>query len=308
MKRVLTFLAVVIFAAACAGNKNILNTKMAKYPASKYITKIASADKKAAAKEAAAADLKAIFNGLPPYESSDIRRAGILSQVKAVEWWKDKASGKYYAVAALQRAGAQETMAPYYGPIDGKLGALKQRIETAPDKYSRLRAAMDMEPLLKQREQLDSEYKILAFDASAYEEDELYAFKAAYNKAFYDIKFNAVITGVDDEAVKTLLIDSLNSMGFYVGEGLTNYDVELQIKTGVDKYPSKTTDGLFWCTGTAVIALKDMQTQGIFATFTQYERIGASRAEEAQRRSLLAVGANSAPVIKQKLLEYVNKK
>ena len=89
---------------------------------------------------------------------------------------------------------------------------------------------------------------------------------------------------------------------------MKDYDIDLGIETVADNYPSKTTDGLYWSTATANVTLKDKQTEGVFAAFSQAQRIGASRAEEAQRRSLIAAGQASAPEIKVKLLEYIDKK
>jgi hypothetical protein len=294
--------------AACAGNRNILNEKMSKYPADRYITKIASAQDKKAAKENAVNELKKLFDGLDNYLDSEVRRESISSKVYGAQWWKDKASGKYYAIAVLERGPAQLTLQPFYASIDAKLANIQNRILSEQDKYVRLKNAVQMPPLFAQRRQLDEEYKLLAFDVSAYDEDKLYSFKSTYNKTFYDIKINAEITGVADESVKTHLIDALNSMGFSVGENLPDYDISLILKTSVDKYPSKTTDGLFWNTATVNVSLKDFAAGGIFATFTKSVKDGSSRADEAQRRSLLAVGADSAPVIKQKILEYIQKK
>ena len=308
MKKTALLLACSLIITACAGNKNILNEKMAKYPADKYITKLASAAKKDDAKTAALKDLKTLFDNLLPSEGSDIRRESILSKAYSAQWWKDKATGKYYAIAVLERGPAQQTMQPYYASIDGKLANLQQRISGEGDKYVRLKNAMQMPPLFEQREQLDKEYRLLSFDAGAYDEENLYAYKAAYNKTFYDIKINAVITGADDTAVKTYLIDSLNSLGFYVGENLPEYDIELAIETKVTNTSSQTTEGLFWADSTATISLKDAHTGGIFATFSKFARDGSGRQDEARRRSLISVGADSAPIIKHKILEYIERK
>jgi hypothetical protein len=97
-------------------------------------------------------------------------------------------------------------------------------------------------------------------------------------------------------------------MGFAVGEEMPSFDIELKINIKVDKVTSKTTEGLYWAYSTAVVSLKDMETGGIFATFSQFSKDGSYQTEEAKRRSLIIVGADSAPVIKQKLLDYVQKK
>ena len=63
IKKLTLLLVCAAALAACAGNKNILNEKMAKYPADKYITKIAAGADKNAAKEAAVKDLRTFFDG-----------------------------------------------------------------------------------------------------------------------------------------------------------------------------------------------------------------------------------------------------
>lgn len=308
MKRLAFVLISALFFSACASNRNILNEKMAKYPAEQYLTKVAFAQTKAEAKAAAAAELAKLFDGLPESEDSGIRRDNVLSLIKTVQWWKNKENKRYYAIAALERDPALKTIEPYYLPIDGQLNAITARIAGENDKFVKLKYAISMPELLAKREALDNEYRRISFDASAYNEESLYSYKSIYNKTFYDIKINAVLSGVDDITVKTYIIDALNELGFGVGEKLPNYDIELAMNTQIDKYASSTLDGLYWSTATATVALKDAATQGIFATFSETERIGSARGEEAKRRSLVAAGKKCAPTVKAKLLDYIQKK
>lgn len=308
MKKLVVILGAAVLLTACSANKNLLSEKMSKYPSDKYITKVTNSREKQDAKDSALKELKAIFDNLPQYKNSEVRRESIISQAYAAQWWKDKETGKYYAIAVLEREPAQGILKPYYSPIDGQLVNMQNKIAQEKDKFVRLKYAVAMPDLLKQRAEIDSEYSLLTFDGSAFDEEQLYSFKSTLNKTFYDIKINSVITGVDDSTVKTYIIDALNSLGFAVGEDMPVCDIELKLKTAVDKYPSKTTDGLYWSTATANVALKDMETKGIFATFSESERIGSSREEESQRRSLIAVGEKCAPSVKQKLIEYVEKK
>ncbi len=308
MKKTAIIMLGLLLTAGCASTKNNLNARMEKYPVEEYITKVAVSPVKDTAKHNAAQGLKTLFDIVPSSKDSDIRRETILSKVAVKEWWKDKDTGKYYAIAVLERKPAQQIIMPYYKPIDGKLDAVSARINAQQDKYVRLKEAMQMPALLNQREGLDNEYRQLSFDASAFDEEKLYAYRALYNKTFYDIKINSVITGVDDFTVKTFIIDSLNKLGFAVAQDMPNCDIELLLNTKTDEYPSKTTDGLYWCTSTATVALKDNETKGIFATFSTTERAGSSRAQESQRRSLMAAGEKAAPIVKEKLLDYVETK
>jgi len=308
MKKLYTLLACAVLFAACAGNKNVLNERMNKYPADRFITKIAVGADRNAAQSAALADLKAIFDNVPLTQGSEIRREAILARAKVVQWWRDRSTNRFYAIAALEREGAQATMRPFYATIDGRLEALAQRINDEQDKFLRVRLAMQMQPLLGQREQLDREYRLLTFDSGAFEEDKLFMFRNVFNRAFHDIKINAVMSGTSDRAVRTHLIDALNTLGFGVGENLPNADIELAIETKVTHTTSRSIEGLFWADSTAVVSLKDMHTGGVFATFTKFGRDGSGRADEAQRRSMIAVGADSAPIIKQRILEYIQRR
>lgn len=309
MKKITLLVAAVALLAACATNRNILSEKMAKYPADKYLTKVAFGQTKKDAKDAAKAELEKLFDGLPEYKDSQIRRENILSQIKVVQWWKNKENKRYYAIAALQRQPALEVLVPYYSTTDGQLNNISSKIAAEPDKFVRVKYAVMIPDLLAKRDEIDSEYRRISFDGSAYNEEALYSFKSIYNKTFYDIKINAVITGADDITVKTYIIDALNELGFGVGENLKDYDIELDMNTHIDKYASNTLDGLYWSTATATVALKDMATGGgIFTTFSETERNGSSRGEEAKRRSLVAAGKKCAPVIKAKLIDYIQKK
>ena len=308
MKKILYLLLAVLTVGACTANRNILNEKMSKYPADKYITKVAFGQTKNDAKDAAVAELAKLFDDLPQDDASQIRRDNIISQIKAVQWWKNRENKRYYAIAVLEREPALETIQPYYAPIEGQLNGVVSKIAGESDKYVKLKHAFTMPPLLDKREELDREYRKISFDGSAYDEDALYSYKSIYNKTLYDVKINAALSGSDDITVKTYIIDALNELGFGVGEDLKTYDIELTMDIKIENYESDTLQGLYWSTATATVSLKDVETGGIFATFSESERVGSARGEDAKRRSLVAAGKKCAPVIKEKFVEYIEKK
>lgn len=308
MRKILFILFAAALAGACATNRNILNEKMAKYPADKYITKVAFGQTKNEAKEAAAAELAKIFDDLPQDENSQIRRDNIIAQIKAAQWWKNRENKRYYAIAVLEREPALDILKPYYPPIEEQLNGAVSKIAGESDKYVKLKYALTIPDLLEKREELDREYRKISFDASSYDEDALYSYKSVYNKTLYDIKINAVLSGSDDITVKTYIIDALNELGFGVGEDLKVYDIELTMDIKIDDYESSSLEGLYWSTATATVSLKDAETGGIFATFSESERAGSARGEDAKRKSLVAAGKKCAPVIKSKFVEYIEKK
>ncbi len=305
------FIVVTMLALVCAcSNKNVLRENLKEYPYDKYLSKVASADNKDDAKETALAEIKSIFATLPTDQESQARRENILSLAKIAKTWKIKKDDtkRHYSMAVLERQPAMEALQPYYTGIDAKIESLTKKINEEPDKFVRIKYAMEMEKLLKERNPLDDEYKILSYDATPYNEELLYNARAAYNRAFYEVKISSKIIGDEQETIKTPILESLNSLGFQVGENLPEADIELVMKVYVDKYESKTLKGLNWCSSTATVKLKDLATGGIFATYSKTEREGSTRKETSQLRSLVAAGQDAATTVKQKVLDYLERK
>jgi len=300
----------VLALCACSGSKNILRENSKAYPYEKYLSKVASAATKNEAKEAALTELRGIFASLPSDPASNARRENLISSAKIAKTWKVTKDGekRYYALAVLERKPALEGLQSYYVGYDAQITNLTKKINEEPDKFVRIKYAMQMTGLLDKRAELDAEYKILSYDATPYNEELLYNARAAYNRAFYEIKISSKITGDEQEIIKTPIIENLNSLGFQVGENLENADIELMMKVYTDKYESDRLKGLNWCTSISTVTLKDLATGGIFAIYSKTERVGSHRKEEAQRRSLVAAGQQASLAVKQKVLDYLQTK
>ncbi len=309
IKKLLFIIPLLALICACS-HKNVLRENLKDYPYEKYLSKVASADTKKEAKNAALAEIKTIFAALPADKESSARRENILALTKIADTWKVKQDGnkRYYAMAVLDRGQALEALQPYYTGIDAKIESLTKKLNEEQDKFTRAKFAMQMDKLLEDRQPLDAEYKLLSYDNTPYREELLYNARAAYNRAFYEIKISSNIIGDEQETIKTPIIDNLNSLGFQVGENLPNADIELVMKVYVDKYESKTTKGLNWCTSTATVNLKDLKTGGIFAIYSKTERDGSNRKETAQLRSLIAAGQQASLAVKEKVLKYLEHK
>lgn len=308
MKKLLTLGFALMLISACSG-KHILVKKTEKYPADKYITKLAYDQNKDTAKENALKEIKTLFATLPAGDTyTQARRQAILDSAKVVETWKDKTAKRYYALAAIDRTQAQKMIEPAYQQVDSKLQTLSENIEKENNKWHAVQNAFAMEDLFKQRQELDEEYALVSHNKLAYQDDALNNFKNNRAKAFDDIKIVYEFEGFEDKIVKSSVIDALNELGFGVSEKPQESDVILHMNIVFDKFPSKTTDGLYWCTATANVSLKEAQNGNIFETFSESQKIGSFREEEAQRRSQIAAGKVCAPKVKEKLIKYINKK
>ena len=199
MKKVIQLFVVlpILALCACSGNKNVLRENLKAYPYEKYLSKVASAATKDEAKEAALTELKSIFSALPSDQTSEARRENLLSLAKVAKTWKVKQDGnkRYYAMAVLERQPALEALQSYYVGYDVKIENLTKKLNEEQDKFVRIKYALQMADLLDQRSALDAEYKILSYDATPYNEELLYNARAAYNRAFYEIRISSKIIG-----------------------------------------------------------------------------------------------------------------
>jgi hypothetical protein len=290
---------------ACASIKNTLGYRMSKYPAEQYIVKTASLPDKEQTKTSAKGALRGLFDQLPPCEGSDVRREAVLSAARLAQWWKDGFSNKYYAIAVLERAPAQRILQPYYASLDARLAALTDELYKETDKFARLKKAAPMAVLFDERARLDAEYELISFDGAPYKEEDLYYYKAAYNKAFYSVKINVTISGIEDMAVKTSVIDAFNDMGFAVSENMPFPDIELAIAAKTHENPAKSAGGLFWSASSISASIKDASKEGIFATLDASQRASAARPRDALMRGLLLASQKAASMVKEKILAYV---
>ena len=197
---------------------------------------------------------------------------------------------------------------PSYTQIDSKLESMAQNIEKETNKWRAVKYAFAMEELFEQRQDLDEEYRLLSHDKLAYNESSLNALKNTHSKAFSDIKIIYEFEGIEDKIVKSKVIEALNDLGFGVSETPQESDIILHMNIVFDQFPSQTTEGLYWCNATANINLKEASNGNIFATFSEPQKVGSFRPEEAQRRSQIAAGQVCAPKVKNKLTDYISKK
>lgn len=308
MKKLLTLGFALLLISACS-NKHILVKNSEKYPADKYITKVAYADKKDQAKENALKDIKTLYSSLPKGDAyTEARRQAVLDSAKIVETWKDKINKRYYAMAAIDREQAKKITEPAYAQIDGKLKNMSQKIDKETNKWHAVQYAFAMEELFDERQGLDAEYALVSHNETAYQENTLNDFKNSRAKAFDNIKIVYEFEGFEDKIVKSKVIEALNDLGFGVSEIPQESDVILHMNIALDKFPSQTTTGLHWCTATANVNLKEASNGNIFATLSESQKVGTFRHEEAQRRSQIAAGQATAPKVKEKLIQYINKK
>ena len=158
MKLKQLFVIVPMLAVMCAcGNKNVLRENLKDYPYDKYLSKVASANTKDEAKATAIEEIQNIFATLPTDQESQIRRENILSLAKIAKTWKVKQGDtkRYYAMAILERKPAMEAMQPYYTGYDANIESLTKKLNEETDKFVRIKYALQMEKLLKERNPLD---------------------------------------------------------------------------------------------------------------------------------------------------------
>ncbi|MBR5151281.1 MAG: hypothetical protein IKW71_00390, partial [Elusimicrobiaceae bacterium] len=162
------------------------------------------------------------------------------------------------------------------------------------------------QPLIERRSALDDTYQFLQADHSSYMPETFAPYKNIFKEKMAAVLVSVEVTGVESNVLLSYVVDGLNKMGLgVVDEADPDKVLSVQIATEVDNYSSKKIDGLIWCSSGATVNLVDVQRQVVFSSFNVHERAGTSRLEDSLRRSMQAVGEESAAQISMRLENYL---
>lgn len=307
MKKI-TMLTLALALVGCAGlNKNTVSYQMSKYDAAQYYVVAGDgATKKEAAAQALAAMQQELLQHTPQAGQDILGDLVANAQVEKVWRDKDSKAKHYYALAVLPRTKANAILTPLLNRADAQLTGLAQQFSTPADPLADLKVAYKMQPLIERRSALDDTYQFLQADHSSYMPETFAPYKNIFKEKMAAVLVSVEVTGVESNVLLSYVVDGLNKMGLgVVDEADPDKVLSVQIATEVDNYSSKKIDGLIWCSSGATVNLVDVQRQVVFSSFNVHERAGTSRLEDSLRRSMQAVGEESAAQISMRLENYL---
>ncbi len=211
-----------------------------------------------------------------------------------VERWKDPATGRYYALAALAKDQALLAVTEKLQDLDGEAASWKGKLDSASDRFEKAKAAAKLSTLLKARGELEAEHRVLG-GGKAESSLDAGAAKSAASAALAALN---VVVGADGPGAKevvTGLVEGLNASGLSARPASSGGIADLLAEADVAVEPGTGGDPRWkWSRATATVTLKEGREGKMFARFEVAERQASADAGEARRRALAALAKKTA--------------
>lgn len=218
----------------------------------------------------------------------------MLEGVEVVERWKDGATGRYYALAVLNKGKAMAAVAEKTAALDADASQWKARLDAAADKFERAKAGAKLAALLKGRLDLENDRRVLGGGSLASTVD-VSAAKAAAAKALEALDVVVIATGDHAEELETGIVTGLVASGLMAKRGSAGDKGDLVVESGSGAQTVEGGDARWkWSRATATVTLKDGREDKTFARFDVSERQASADAGEARRRAAAALAKKAA--------------
>lgn len=304
----------------------------AEFPRGRFLTGVGIADDQASAMDRARGEIARVFstqvtaNSLATASEQTTENKGIsstsssqdvmqtvrstsqkvLEGVEIARSWRETATGRYYSLAVLDRAKALAAMGDKMEELDGQAKDLQARLAGAPGKLDKVKYALRLRSLLKARESLAADMRVLApggrqdagFDAQAASD--------ASAKALGQLDV-AVIMPDGAAGVRSAIISALNAIGLDGREAGGAEGADIAVDCSAQFAPQADQDprsAWKWSRGTASVSLKDVKTGKIFLNFDASAREASASDAEARVRTEASLGKKIAAEIGRGIDNY----
>lgn len=209
----------------------------------------------------------------------------MLEGAEVVERWKDAATGRYYALAVLNKGKALSAVAEKTSALDADALQWKTRLDAAEDKFERAKAAAKLSAVLKGRLDLENDRRVLGGGPLASTVD-VSAAKAAASKALAALDVVVIASGDNAEEVETGIVTGLVASGMMAKRGNAGDKGDLVVESRSAAEPVSGGDARWkWSRATATVTLKEGREEKTFSRFDVSEREASADAGEARRRA-----------------------
>lgn len=218
----------------------------------------------------------------------------MLEGTEVVERWKDSSTGRYYALAILNKGKALSAVAERTAAVDADALQWKTRLDAAGDKFERAKAAAKLAALLKGRLDLENDRRVLGGGPLASTVDASAA-KAAASKALAALDVVVIASGDNADEVETGIVTGLAASGMMAKRGNAGDKGDLVVESRSAASPVEGGDARWkWSRATATVTLKDGREDRTFARFDVSEREASADAGEARRRAASGLARKAA--------------
>lgn len=332
MTKNLGFLLVILALTGCSGGAKRgpassggpkpawVEGESSRWPRSRFILGVGSADDENGASDRARGEVARVFSSnvtvdttLDETESS-LTAAGqtkttfaqtVAQQVRTVakkalegsdvvERWKDPATGRYYALAALAKDQALLAVTEKLESLDGEAAGWKTKLDAASDRFEKAKAAAKLSTLLKARGELEAEHRVLGGGKA---ESALDAGTAKSAAAAALAALNVVVNAEGDggKEIVTGLVSGLVASGLSAKPAAAGAAADLLAEAEVSVEPATGGDPRWkWSRATATVTLKEGREGKMFSRFEVAERQASADAGQARQRALASLAKKTA--------------
>jgi hypothetical protein len=326
--RLILLPAAAVLAAACASGPRRAGSSSggprpawvegdsARWPRASFVTGVGSADDQASAEDRARAEVARVFTADVSVQTTvaesetntdrghsfsqnvaeNVRTTTkkVLEGVDIVARWKDP-TGRYYALAALPKGQALLAVTEKTQTLDDEAAQWKKELDAAADKFSRAKAAAKLVALVKSREDLDAERRVLGGGASPDGAVDAGAVRAEAAKALSALDVVVAVSGEGAEAVTTGVIAGLNAAGLSAKRGSASDPADLRAIATVTAETADSGDPRWKRErASASVTLEDARAGRAFARFDVSAREDSVSASAARHRALTALSKDVA--------------
>ncbi len=304
----------------------------AEFPRSRYLTGIGVADDQASAMERARGEIAKVFSaqvtartvvlaseqtsqrsGAESSSSSqDVMQSvrsmsqKVLEGVEIVRNWMDSATRQFYSLAALDRAKALSAMTAKLEELDARAKEFQAAMAAAPEKLDQVKYAFRLRSLLKAREAVLADIRVLQPGAADPGLDASAAADAAA-KTLGRLNVAVIMPGEAAARVRPAVISALNAAGLDARDSADASGADIAVECSASFTSPADPDprsSWKWSRGTAVVSMKDVKTGRIFLNAETSAREASGSDTEARSKAEVSLGKKIASEITRSIDTY----
>jgi hypothetical protein len=331
-----TFVLLAAALTACAhapraagGRPAWIDGESARWPRSQFVLGVGSADDDNGAADRARGEVARVFSATISVESTvdesetNAGRNGqqvhsfsqtvaqkvktatqkALEGVDVVARWKDPATLRCYALAALPKDSALMEVMSKMKDIDAEAETYDSQLRTATDRFERAKAAAKLVALLKSRAELESEARVLGGGGDSFGVD-AGAARAAAAKALAALDVTVSVSGDGAGDVVTGVISGLNAVGLSAKSGTPDDKGDLTAQSVVNVSPVEVGPRWQRTRASASVSLADGRDGKIFAQFDVSSREDALDAGESRHRALVELAKKTSEKVTSSINDF----
>lgn len=302
------------------------------FPRARFLTGVGIADDQSSSMERARGEISRVFgtlvtvNSVASASERTTERQGIssadssqditqtvrstsqktLEGAEIVRNWREPGTGRYYSLAVLDRSKALASMNDKMDELTRLAADALARLSAAAEKLDKVRYALRLRSLLKARENLAADIRVLSPGGSTDAGFDAAAAADAAAKALGRLDV-AVITADGAAGVRAAIISALNSIGFSGREaaGPEGADIAVDYSAHFERLADQDPRSAWkWTRGTASVSMKDVKTSKIFLNFETSAREAAAGESGAREKAEASLGKKIAAEIGRGLGAY----